>query len=92
MRRIFWCCFAALALLVICALSRAAAQTQDDLHPNAHGGIFQPAAPAAPAPGASDNPGKSTPNMAIFTAVVSAVVVLCIICVPSRKSESVASR
>jgi hypothetical protein len=91
MRRIFWCWFAALALIMICALSPAAAQNQDDLHPNAHGGIFQPAAPAA-ASDASDKTEKPAPTLSYAAAVLAAVVVLCLICVPSRKSESMTSR
>jgi hypothetical protein len=91
MRRIFWCWFAALSLILICALSPAAAQTQDDLHPNAHGGLFAPAAPAAPADASAKNE-KPAPTLSYAAAVLSAVVVLCLICVPSRKSESMTSR
>ena len=71
--------------------STDAAQNQDDLHPNAHGGIFQPAAQPT-ASDAADKPEKPAPTMAYAAAVLIAVVVLCIICVPTRKSESMTSR
>ncbi len=84
--------FAALSLALICGLSPVAAQNMDnqDLHPNAHIGIMTQPAPS-PASGASDKPEKPAPTFSYFAAVVCAVVVLCLICVPSRKSESVTS-
>jgi hypothetical protein len=91
MRRIFWRWFAALVLALICGLSPVAAQNSDDLHPNVHGGLFQPAATPAPSD-ASDKPEKPAPTLSYAAAVLIAVIVLCIICVPTRKSESMTSR
>jgi hypothetical protein len=91
MRRIFGSWFAALILALSCWQPLAVAQNADDLHPNAHGGIFQPAATPAPAD-ASDKNEKPAPTLSYAAAVLVAVVVLCIICVPSRKPESMTSR
>jgi hypothetical protein len=91
MRRIPGIWFAALVLALSCWPPVAVAQNSDDLHPNAHGGIFQPATQAAPSD-ASDKTEKPAPTLSYAAAVLSAVVVLCIICVPSRKSESMTSR
>jgi hypothetical protein len=93
MRRIFWRWFAALVLALICGLSPAAAQNSDfqDLHPNARTGIIPPAAQPT-ASDASDKPEKPAPTLSYAAAVLIAVIVLCIICVPTRKSESMTSR
>ncbi len=85
----------AAVLLALCVgPPLALAQPADDLHPNAHGGIFQPAAtpPPTAATTTGDKPEKPAPTLAYLAAVASAVIVMCIICVPSRKSESMTSR
>ena len=61
-----------------------------DLHPNAKGGIIQPADPTAA--DQSDKAERPPPTLSYAVAVLSAIVVLCIVCVPSRKSESSTSR
>lgn len=93
MRRIFSRWTVPLVLALVCGLSPAAAQNSDfqDLHPNAKTGIIPPTAPAA-ASDAGDKTEKPAPTLSYLAAVLSAVVVLCIICVPSRKSESMTSR
>jgi hypothetical protein len=93
MRRILSRWAVPLVLALVCGLSPAAAQNSDfqDLHPNAKTGIIPSAAPTA-APDAGDKTEKPAPTLSYFAAVLSAVVVLCIICVPSRKSESMTSR
>jgi hypothetical protein len=91
MRSTLWRLLAAALLALGAVTPNAVAQTQDDLHPSAHGGIFQPAAPVAPA-AAGDKTEKPAPTLAYFAAAASTVIVLCIICVPSRKSESMTAR
>ena len=50
------------------------------------------AAQLAPADASADKVEKPPPTLAYAVAVLSAVIVLCIICVPSRKAESSTSR
>ena len=54
--------------------------------------IPAPAAQLAPADSSADKVEKAPPTLAYAVAVLSAVIVLSIICVPSRKSESSTSR
>jgi hypothetical protein len=84
----------ALLLALCCGLPLASAQdiSNQDLHPNAHTGIVPSASPASNASAAGDKPEKPAPTLSYLAAVLSAVIVLCIICVPSRKSESMTSR
>ncbi|HBI43157.1 MAG TPA: hypothetical protein DDY78_09925 [Planctomycetales bacterium] len=93
MRRIPGIWFAALVLALSCWMPLAFAQNSDfqDLHPNAKSGIVQPTAQPATAD-ASDKPEKPAPTLSYAAAVLAAVVVLCIICVPTRKPESMTSR
>ena len=93
MRHIFWRCSVALTLILICAFSPVAAQNTDfqDLHPNAKTGIIPQAAPSA-ASDAGDKTEKPAPTLSYLAAVLSTVIVLCIICVPSRKPEAMTSR
>ena len=60
-----------------------------NLHPNAGQGVVQPVAPV-PAD-AGDKPEKPAPTFAYFVAVAATIIVLSIICVPSRKADSATS-
>ena len=84
--------FAAPLLLLLGGFTAASA---DDLHPGL--GQDNPGASTAPAPpppsaDSSDKPDKPQPTFAYFLAVASTVIVLCILCVPSRKAESATAR
>ena len=81
--------FLGVALLVCGAAPLAVADDFQDLHPNAKGGIIQPAE-QAPAD-QSDKVERPPPTLSYAVAVLAGVVVLCIVCVPSRKSESESS-
>lgn len=83
---------APVALLLFSALPLALATDTDfqDLHPNAKAGII-PAAQGAPAE-QGDTPDRPAPTLSYAVAVLSAIVVLCILCAPSRKAESSTSR
>lgn len=92
MRRFLLSCFALVVLALCCRGPVLAAGDDSDfknLHPNAGG--FPTAAPA-PADSSADKVEKPAPTLAYAVAVLSAVIVLSIICVPSRKSESSTSR
>jgi hypothetical protein len=65
--------------------------TNKDLHPNAGSGILGPAPQTAPAD-SSDKAERPAPTFQIFMAVAAAVIVLCILCAPSRKAESSTAR
>jgi hypothetical protein len=86
------CWLAPIALALCGALPSAFAGDDTDfkgLHPNAGQGIIQP----SPAPAdAGDKAEKPPPTFAYFAAVAAALVVLCILCAPSRKAESSTSR
>ena len=81
----------ALALLVCGAAPLALADDATDLHPNVKEGILGSSNQAAP-PDQGDKVEKPAPTLCYAVAVLAAVVVLCIVCVPSRKAESSTSR
>ncbi len=93
MRRFLRRWLAPVVLVLFGVLPRATADDNDfkDLHPNAGQGIVQPPPSAAPAD-AGDKVDKPPPTFAYLVAVLAAVVVLCLLCVPSRKSESSTAR
>ena len=91
MRRPLWRWFAPVLLALCGFLPAVSADDFKDLHPNAGAGLTGPA--AAPTPAESgEKAEKPPPTLAYLAAVMAAVVVLCIICVPSRKAESSTSR
>ncbi len=81
------------AVLALCCCGPAAADDADgkDLHPYKNSGGVS-AAQLAPSDSSADKVEKPPPTLAYAAAVLSAVIVLSIICVPSRKSESSTSR
>ena len=80
-----------LVLFGACRRRPPTTATSRDLHPNAGQGILQPSTAAAPTD-AGDKVEKPPPTFAYFVAVLAAVVVLCLLCVPSRKAESSTAR
>ena len=92
MRRFLLTCFALVALALCCRGPVLAAGDDADfknLHPSA-GGF--PAAAPAPVGSSAEKVEKPAPTLAYAVAVLSTIIVLSIICVPSRKSESSTSR
>jgi hypothetical protein len=85
-----WVAAAALLFLTAPSLSLAADTDFQDLHPNAKAGIIQPAQGTPADQG--DTLDRPAPTLCYAVAVLSAVVVLCILCAPSRKAESSTSR
>ena len=92
MRRFLLAWFVPVVLLLFGALPRSAA---DDLHPglgkDASSQTAPPSPQAAPAD-AGDKVEKPPPTFAYFVAVAATLIVLCILCVPSRKAESSTAR
>ena len=86
-------CLAATLLLL---LGRVPPASADEYHPGlGNDKALSTAAPAPqPAPEApsTDNPDRPQPTFAYFLAVVSALIVFCILCMPSRKAEAATSR
>ena len=81
-----------LLLVLALGLTPALAAGDDDtkdLHP--YKGNGAPAVQMAPAD-AGDKTERPPPTLAYAVAVLATVIVLCIICVPSRKAESSTSR
>ena len=90
MRRFFWSWVAPL-LLVLCGVPAFAQDDSKDLHPYKGPGA-PPPVQVAPTDANGDKVEKPAPTLAYTVAVLSAIVVLCLICVPSRKAESSTSR
>ena len=80
-------------VLALCSCGPAIADDADgkDLHPYKNSG-GAPAVQLAPSDPSADKVEKPAPTLAYAVAVLSAIIVLSIICVPSRKSESSTSR
>ena len=83
--------WAAPFLLVLCCGPAFAQDEGKDLHPYKGSGPA-PAVQLAPSDPNADKPEKPAPTLAYLVAVLSTVLVLCLICVPSRKAESSTSR
>jgi hypothetical protein len=90
MKRFLCRWIAAFSLVLGSALPLARADDASDLHPNVHEGILGSTS-AAPAD-QGDKTEKPPPTLCYAVAVIAAAIVLCIICVPSRKSESSTAR
>jgi hypothetical protein len=92
MRRWLPMWFAAVVTALSLGLPAASADDADfkGLHPNAGG--FAPSAQLAPADSSAEKVERPPPTLSYAVAVLTAVIVLCLICVPSRKSESSTSR
>jgi len=80
-------------VLALCSCGPAIADDADgkDLHPYKNSG-GPPAAQLAPSDSSADKVEKPAPTLAYAVAVLFAIIVLSIICVPSRKPESSTSR
>jgi hypothetical protein len=92
MKSLLLCLAAALLLL----LGRVPPASADEYHPGLGNDNSSSTAAAAPQPPSStpssENPDRPQPTFAYFLAVVSALIVFCILCMPSRKAESATSR
>ena len=86
MQRFLWSWVASVLLLWSCGLASAQDESKD-LHPYKGSGNAPPVQ-LAPADPNADKPEKPAPTLAYFVAVLSTILVLCLICVPSRKPES----
>jgi hypothetical protein len=81
-------------LLVLCGalpLARAQDISPKDVHPG-FGGNGTPAPQQAPADATSDKVERPPPTLAFFAAVIALLVVMCVICAPSRKAESASAK
>jgi hypothetical protein len=90
MRRFLWSWTAPVLLALCCGLASAQDDTKD-LHPYKGSGNA-PAVQLAPNDPGGEKPEKPAPTLAYAVAVLLTIVVLSLICVPSRKSESSTSR
>jgi hypothetical protein len=88
MRRIFGRWLAPLVLALCGGLRLTSAQDigVKDLHPGI-GGNGATAPQLAPAD-AGDKAERPPPTLSFFAAVVALIIVLCLICAPSRKAEA----